>query len=100
MKLDLESEELEGCILIDGFDDCIIGVTYGGVNLDNAHICYSREAIINKLVKEFSEDSDESSDEIYTNANEYFEFNILGAYMGKQSPIFLSNSLTIINEPT
>lgn len=76
----LDEYEIEGAIILEGFDDCIIGITEEfGLG---PRILYSKENIINKLSKEMTEDE----------AFEYYEFNILGGYFGEQNPIFLSVS--------
>jgi len=77
MERVLLDELAEGAIILNGFDDCIIGITeeFGGLT----RILYSKDMIISKLCK------DMSSEEAY----EYFDFNIIGGYFGEQNPIFL-----------
>lgn len=70
-------------IIIDGFDDCILGVTYG-FNHESV-VVYDFKKVIEKL-----ELDGMSSEDAY----EYWEYNILGAYMGEKTPIFLE-TLTI-----
>jgi hypothetical protein len=73
-----EVEELaEGAILLDGFDDCIVGVTesFGG----GIRLLYSRDKILESLQKDMSEED----------AIEYYYYNIVGGYFGEQNPIFL-----------
>jgi|TARA_Y100000310_G_C20704121_1_gene833237 hypothetical protein len=67
-------------MVMDGFDDCIIGVTNHFTN--NASIAYSMEKVFDKLVKDGM-----SHDE----AVEYFEFNMLGAYVGEYTPTFIND---------
>jgi hypothetical protein len=67
----------EGFIKIDGFDDAIIGITSDG------KLVYSIETIIKILKKDMSEDD----------AYEYFYFNIEGAYLGENTPVYI----TLIN---
>jgi len=77
MTRDEINELAEGAILLDGFDDCIIGITE---EFDNGpRILYSKEKIINKLMEDMSEEE----------SLEYFDFNIIGGYFGEQNPIFL-----------
>jgi len=59
----------EGAIILDGLEDCIIGITEECGN--GPRLLYSVKSIINKL------------------ALEYYQFNILGGYFGEQNPIFL-----------
>jgi hypothetical protein len=77
MTRDEINELAEGAILLDGFDDCIIGITEEFGN--GPRILYSKEKIINKLIEDMSEEE----------SLEYFDFNIIGGYFGEQNPIFL-----------
>ena len=77
MKRDEINELAEGAILLDGFDDCIIGITEEFGN--GPRILYSKEKIINKLMEDMSEEE----------SLEYFDFNIIGGYFGEKNPIFL-----------
>jgi hypothetical protein len=77
MTRDEINELAEGAILLDGFDDCIIGITEEFGN--GPRILYSKEKIINKLMEDMSEEE----------SLEYFDFNIIGGYFGEQNPIFL-----------
>ena len=77
MMLDI-LEEAES-MTADGFDDCIIGVAE---RCSKQPLCvYDRDKIIDKLM---------SDDMIYEEAVEYFEFNILGAWVGEGTPLFLT----------
>jgi hypothetical protein len=78
MTRDEINELAEGAILLDGFDDCIIGITEEFGN--GPRILYSKEKIINKLMEDMSEEE----------SLEYFYFNIIGGYFGEQNPIFLT----------
>jgi hypothetical protein len=77
MTRDEINELAEGAILLDGFDDCIIGIAEEFGN--GPRILYSKEKIINKLMEDMSEEE----------SLEYFDFNIIGGYFGEQNPIFL-----------
>jgi len=65
----------------DGFEDTLIGY----MNIDGYTIyLHDREKMLQKLVKEYEEDPMCEEDEgysYYTMAIEYYEFNIIGAYM-------------------
>ena len=65
-------------LLADGFDDCLIGLTFRGKELV---ALYSADAVIGKLARDMS----------YDDAVDYFEFNIGGAYMGERTPMFFYN---------
>ena len=62
----------EEYIIADGFDKAIIGVWDGKV-------VYSRPKILEILSKDMS----------YEEAIEFFDFNIEGAYIGKNTPIYI-----------
>lgn len=74
-------EYAEGSVILDGFDDAIIGITeeFGR----GPRILYSKD----KILKILSEDME------FIEALEYFEFNILGAYFGEGTPIFLDKPI-------
>ena len=60
---------------IDGFDDCCIGVSEG-----DALFVYDSDRIVEKLVDQGME---------YSEAVEYFCFNIACVYMGEGTPILV-----------
>lgn len=79
---ELIDEIAEGAIILDGFDDCIIGLTEEFGN--NIRILYSTEKIIDKLML----DSEMTEEDAW----EYYSFNIVGGYYGEQNPIFLMDT--------
>jgi hypothetical protein len=64
-------------LFADGWDDCILGIAWtpGRGTL----VVYDGDAIIERLAKEMS----------YTEAEEYFGFNVEGAYVGPNTPVFM-----------
>ena len=80
MDRSMLDEYAEGAIILDNFDDCIVGISeqFGEGN----RIVYSKDMIIKKLCEEMSEEE----------ALEYYDYNILGGYFGEQNPIFLAIS--------
>lgn len=64
-------------LFADGFDDAILGVAER-IGMEPV-VAYSTPKIIEILAREMTEDE----------AVEYFEFNILGAYMGERTPVFV-----------
>ena len=62
------------------YDSCIIGATY-----DGEKIIYDAIKIIEALIEEDEMTEDE--------ATEYFEFNILGAYLGENTPIYVGTMM-------
>lgn len=74
-------------IIADGHDNAIIGVSCGAG--DECRVCYSRQGVIDNLVDQ-GMDSDE--------AEEFFEFNIAGAYVGPGTPQFLVIDYELISK--
>lgn len=72
----MDAAEEEGLLLADGFDNCIIGIVQV---FNKTAILYDQVLVLKQLVKEgMSWDS----------AREFFEFNIVGAYVGDATPGF------------
>lgn len=62
----------------DRYDECIVGTTY-----DNSKLIYDADKIIHALMEQDGMNDEE--------AKEYFEYNILGAYVGEGTPIYVIN---------
>ena len=73
----------EDTIVINGFEDCIIGVV-SGASLNRDVLCYDEAKMIQKLC-----DRDGMT---YIEAAAFFEYNILNAYMGENSPVFMTKA--------
>jgi hypothetical protein len=61
---------------VDGFDDCICGIVhtfYGAV------FVYNVEDMINEMILQGMTEEE---------AEEYFDYNIIGAYMGEFTPVY------------
>ena len=71
---------VESVLTMDGYDDCILGVLqrYG---IDAPVLVYDKEKVLEKIML--------LSDSTYDEAEEYFEFNQLGAWVGEGTPAFL-----------
>ena len=67
----------EEFIFVDDMDDAIIGVS------NDYKIVYSAKKCVDILMKDMLE----------IEAIEYFEFNIVGAYMGEKTPIYVYDDL-------
>lgn len=83
MERDLlvELADMYGDLLIaDGFDEAIIGIGERGAS--PPIMCYDRDLCIKKIM-----DDDGCS---YEDAVEHFEFNVVGAWVGEQTPIFVT----------
>ena len=77
MIVDIESYA-EGAIILDGFNDAIVGITeeFGGIK----RLLYSKDKILKILQENLMTQSE---------AEEYYDYNILGLYANNQNPIFL-----------
>ena len=64
------------CLLADGFDEAVIGITFGV----NAVAVYSVGKILDILVDEGMSMED---------AIEHFEYNIAGSYVGEKTPMWV-----------
>lgn len=72
-------EELaEGAMLVTNYDDCIIGIGHR-IGLPPL-VVYDKAKIISKLMENDQMNPEE--------AEEYFNYNILGSYVGESTPIF------------
>lgn len=63
----------------DSFLGCIMGVIYGADVSDR--VCYDAEKVIEQLMK--------NNDWDYETAREWFDFNILGSFVGDGTPVFM-----------
>lgn len=83
MSLDDISELSPEALLCDGFDEAIIGLaTRIGMELV---VAYDIEKIIGVLMRR-----DGMS---YEEALEFYEFNIVGAWMGDFTPVFITTNV-------
>ena len=67
----------EGVIVLDGFESAFIGVVENGQGIPRA--CYDRSKVIGHLATAMSHEE----------AVEYYEFNVSGACLGDNSPMFI-----------
>lgn len=77
--IDLNDPRYKWMLKADGFDDCITGICKRCGQDDI--IAYDTTKVIAKLVAQGMDEGE---------AWEYFEFNIVGAYMGEMTPCFIS----------
>ena len=68
---------MQSAMKADGFDEAIIG-TVERCGQTEAVILYDKEKVIEKLMKDMQ----------FEDAVDYFEYNILGAYVGEGTPAF------------
>ena len=78
MIVDIDSYA-EGAIILDGFNEAIVGITeeFGGIK----RLLYSKYKILEIL--------QENNPMTQSEAEEYYDYNIVGLYAGDQNPIFL-----------
>jgi hypothetical protein len=69
-------EEYPDLLKLDGFDEAIVGVVE---RIGLQAICYDTYKVISILMRDMSEDE----------AWEYYSYNMLGAYVGESTPVFL-----------
>lgn len=74
------SEELEGALLADGFEEALVGF---GFQFTYPVAIYSRKKCIDILMQDGIMEYDE--------ATEYFDFNVSGAWVGHNTPVFLND---------
>ena len=70
-------EDEEGLLVMDGFDECIVGV---GQRFTDYFVIYDFKKVIAKLMEDGMS---------YDEAVEFHEFNQLGAWVGPRAPVFL-----------
>ena len=75
-------EEYEGALIMDDYDECIMGVcnTSG-----YPRVVYNTEMVIENLI---------SQGMSHEEAIEFHDFNQVGAYVGESTPIFVDTSVT------
>lgn len=73
---DLEENDM---LVMDGFNHCIVGVVerFGQPPL----VCYNRDKVI---------ESHMADGMTFEEAEEYFEFNQIGAWLGESTPCFIT----------
>jgi hypothetical protein len=73
--IDILGED-ENVLLADGFDDAFVGI---GRQFGRPIAIYNRSKCIDILQEDMSEEE----------AEEYFQFNVEGSWVGENTPIFL-----------
>lgn len=71
--------EDEPIILADGFESAFIGVAH---QFTTAFAVYDRKKCIEILMKDMTSEE----------AEDYFDFNVRGAYVGENTPAFLNSA--------
>lgn len=89
MKFTVDIDEYaEGAILLDGFEEAIIGIVEEFGN--GRRILYSKPKILSILCERDLMTMGE--------AEEFYDFNILGLYAGEQNAVFLELNIKPINK--
>lgn len=73
----MEILEEEECLTADGFDEALVGCTYGA----NVVAVYD----INKMVEILMEEGTD-----YDDAVEFLDYNVVGAYFGEKTPLYVN----------
>ena len=90
MKVTVDIDEYaEGAILLDGLEDAIIGIVedFGS---SGRKMLYSKPRILHILQERDLMTMGE--------AEEFYDYNILGLYAGEQNPVFLDLEITPIKK--
>jgi formylmethanofuran dehydrogenase subunit E len=67
----------EECLTADGFEDALVGCTYGA----NVVAVYDINKMIEVLIEEGME---------YEDAVEFLNYNVVGAYVGEKTPQYIN----------
>lgn len=77
----------EDALLMDGFDDCIIGYVeqFGRPPIT----LYDRDKVIQRLMDDFAADNPHENEAgLSIMAWEWYEYNMIGGYVGEYTPAF------------
>jgi len=87
MEILLEDYAPDAIILTD-LDEAIIGVveSFGG----GSRILYDKNKILDLLM--------ERDEMTHSEAEEYYDFNIIGGYFGEMNPVFLDRAVKMVEE--
>lgn len=89
MRVTVDIDEYaEGAVLLDGLESAIVGIVeeFGNGN----RILYSKQKILNILQERDLMTMGE--------AEEFYDYNIIGLYAGEQNAVFLDLEITPINK--
>jgi hypothetical protein len=90
MKITIDIDEYaEGAVLLDGLEGAIVGIVedFGS---PGRKMLYSKREILNIL--------QERDLMTYSEAEEFYDYNILGLYAGEQNAVFLDLEITPIKK--
>ena len=72
----VQDDESNGLLVMDGFDDCIVGVAR---RFNDTFVVYDQKKVIEKLMQDGM---------TYDEAFEFWEFNQVGGWHGSPTPAF------------
>lgn len=73
-----KKDKIDGKLIMDGFDKCILGICYRFGQ--EPIVAYDRDLVIKELINQ-----DMTPEE----AEEFFEYNQIGAWVGDKTPCFI-----------
>jgi len=77
-RKEIENKYLDSSLLFaDGFDEAIIGIAQ---QFNTISVAYDKKQCITILMKDMNQ----------LEATEYFEYNVVGAYVGENTPTFIT----------
>jgi hypothetical protein len=82
--LDFIADENPKAIIYDGLDDAITGYAFPTHDAEHSVLAYSHTGILQILV--------ERDGMSYADAQEYFDYNILGLILGEHQPLIIFDS--------
>ena len=80
-------------LFADGFDEAIVGILFEARPNSPMVVAYSESKCIDILMKGFSEEINplgDDEDDAYLVAYEYYQYNVVGSYVGPYTPVFIS----------
>ena len=80
-EIDWVREMYPDLLVMDGYDDCIIGVMHAFGS--EARVAYDLDQVLTKL---------ESDGMTREEAEEFWSYNQVGAYVGEHTPVFLERA--------
>ena len=81
------------CLIADGLDDAIIGVT-AGINPQSMCVVYDYHKCVDKFIQQGKS---------WVEAIDWMEFNVVNAYVGENTPVFVHTqfhdvTLQVVND--
>tara|TARA_R100000306_G_scaffold57884_1_gene56113 strand:- start:160 stop:471 length:312 start_codon:yes stop_codon:yes gene_type:complete len=77
----------EDILFADNFDEALVGLCHAFGKPTVA--CYDREKCVEIIMRD-SSPGDLTEEERYSDAVEFFEFNVIGSYVGEHTPVYIT----------